>query len=161
MKGCNRIVALLAGLACTALAPPPLAAFGLSDLEGRWRGEGVLALDDEPPQRFRCQIRFRDSARDRSVFSGRCATAQGGQSFVYMLHPLPDGQIRAENRAEQPHELPEEMQGEIGGGLLRFEAGGEALFELRLDGETMHFRIESDRGETRGSGEVSLRRSEG
>ncbi|MCC5988519.1 MAG: hypothetical protein JJT95_12620 [Pararhodobacter sp.] len=158
MKGCMVIVAPLAVMALSAL---PLAAFSLSDLEGRWRGEGVLALAGEPPQRFRCQIRFRDSANERSVFSGRCATAQGAQSFIYMLHPLPEGQIRAENRAEPPHELPDEMQGIIGGGVLRFEADNEALFELRLEGELMRFRVESERGETRGSGEVSLRRVEG
>ena len=154
MRACISIVALVAG---TALLAPPLAAFSLSDLEGRWRGEGVLALEGEPPQRFRCQIRFRDSARERSVFSGRCATAQGGQSFVYMLQPLPEGRIHAENRAEPPHELPDEMQGSIGDGVLRFEAEGEALFELRLEGELMRFRVESQRGETRGNGEVSLR----
>lgn len=155
------IVALLMGMAGMALSAFPLAALSLSDLEGRWRGEGVLALADEPPQRLRCQIRFRDSARERSVFSGRCATAQGAQSFIYMLHPLPEGQLRAENRAEPPHELPDEMQGSIGGGVLRFEAEGEALFELQLEGEIMRFRIESARGDTRGSGDVSLQRIDG
>ena len=158
MRRCKPLVIVLAGLAWAQPAPSPAAAFSLSDLQGRWQGEGVLALADEPAQRFRCRVRFRDSARERSVFSGRCATAQGAQSFVYMLHPAPGGALRAENRAEPPHELPDEMEGRIGDGVLRLEAEGEALFELRLDGEAMHFRIESERGENRGSGEASLQR---
>ena len=153
---------LLAGLVGAVLMMSPLAAMSPADVTGEWRGEGSLALDNEPPQRFRCQVRFLEAPLGRHVFSGRCATAQASQSFVYLLHPLPQGRYRAENRAQPPFELPEEMRGRrIGNGLLRFEAAGEAVFELRLDGDVMRFRIESQRGAARGNGEVSLRRVPG
>ena len=148
-------------MAALALAPAPVSALDLGAFEGRWRGEGSLALDDEPPQRLRCRIRFRESGGGRSVFSGRCATAQAAQSFVYLLHPLPGGQLRAENRAEPPHDLPDEMTGRLhDDSVLRFqaEAGGEGMFELLLADDVMQFRIESERGETTGRGEAVLRR---
>lgn len=150
---------LLAGSIGAVLTVSPLAAISPADVIGEWRGEGALALDNEPSQRFRCRVRFLEAPLERHVFSGRCATAQAAQSFAYLLHPLPQGRYRAENRAQQPHDLPEEMFGRrIGNGVLRFEAEGEALFELRLDGDVMRFRVESRRGAARGNGEVSLRR---
>lgn len=154
-------VRVMVFLVVPALAPASAAAFGLNDLQGRWRGEGVLALADEPPQRLRCLIRFRDSSGGRSVFSGRCATAQAAQSFVYLLHPLGGGRLRAENRAEPPHELPDEMTGSLhDDAVLTFEASGEAVFELRLEGEQIQFSIQSERGETRGRGEAVLQRQQ-
>lgn len=136
-------------LTCVALClAAPVSALTVDQLEGRWQGEGALVLGNEPEQRLRCRIRLRTIDQGQSFFSGRCATAQASQSFTYMLFETPRGRVTAENRAEFPGELPQTMQGIAAPGLLRVEAGEGRVFELRLEGDVMHFRIEGsgDRG---------------
>ncbi|MGY6534630.1 MAG: hypothetical protein ACXIVG_04710 [Pararhodobacter sp.] len=143
---------LLAGLAA-----PAAAAQGLDAFEGRWRGEGQLSLAGEPAQRLRCQLRFRAaSAPDSAVFSGRCATAQAAQSFVYLLRLLSDGTIEARNTTDPPDDLPALMRGTAQDGILRFEARDEALFALRLADDGLHFTIEADTHEGPASGSALL-----
>ncbi len=128
-----------------ALAASPAPALTLDDLSGRWRGEGALSLNNEPAQRLRCQIRFRPVSAGRSVFSGRCATAQAARSFTYMLTVEPGGVVRAENRTEQPDEdMPMVMQGTLNADGLRFAAPEGALFALRPSAEGLDFQLEGD-----------------
>ncbi|HPD91989.1 MAG: hypothetical protein H6900_06240 [Rhodobacter sp.] len=143
---------LVPRLALCLLLAAPAGALTLDTMQGRWRGEGDLRLGDEPAQRFRCQIRLRPIEPGQSFFSGRCATAQAAQSFTYMLFEGADGALRAENRAEGDSELPAVMQGRAAEGLLRFEGGEGALFELRRDGGTLRFVLAGtdSRGPARG-----------
>ena len=158
----KRMLALVVAL---ALGPVPAMAQvmgqagapGFGDLAGRWRGEGQLTLDNEPPRRFRCQIRLRPVDARRAAFSGRCATAQGGQSFVYMLG-LDGGAVLAENRSEPPDDLPSVMRGDLSAGTLRFADAGGALFELSPHAEGLTFRLEGDGPEGFARGAVVLRR---
>lgn len=143
---------LLAGLAV-----PAVQAQGLDAFEGRWRGEGQLSLAGEPAQRLRCQVRFRAAgAPDSAVFSGRCATAQAAQSFVYLLRVQSDGSIEARNTTDPPDDLPARMLGTSQAGTLRFEARDEALFALRLTDDGLHFTIEADTNEGQASGTAVL-----
>jgi len=153
------MIRLVSPLVVALLLPVPVVALTVDQLEGRWQGEGVLLLGDEPEQRFRCRIRLRTISSGQSFFSGRCATAQAAQSFTYMLFEQADGAVRAENRAEPPSELPSVMAGTAAVDLLRVEADGDRLFQLRLDGDTLHFRIEGsgDRGMARGTAEMTRR----
>lgn len=130
----------------------------LDGFEGRWRGDGQLSLSGEPPQRLRCQLRFRLLGDDGAVFSGRCATAQAAQSFVYRLRVLADGAVEAQNTTDPPDNLPRLMSGTAGGGTLRFEVPDEALFLLRLAGDDLHFTIEAETAEGQASGAAYLRR---
>ncbi|WP_333828926.1 hypothetical protein [Pararhodobacter sp.] len=146
-----------------SLAFSPAMALTLDDLAGRWRGEGVLSLNQEPEQRLRCQIRFRPVDAQRSFFTGRCATGQAARSFTYMLTALPGGAVRAENAMQQAEDegLPMEMQGTLGDGILRIEEPGTALFELRLNGEALEFRLEGDGREGFARSQALLHRTEG
>lgn len=144
--------------ACLVIAAVPAGAQTLDDLSGRWRGEGVLSLDQEPAQRLRCQIRFRTIDGGRSFFTGRCATAQAARSFTYMLTAGPDGAVQAENRMEPPEGMPLSMEGSLGNGVLRFEEPGAALFELRLTGAGLEFRLEGDGPEGFARGQAQLAR---
>lgn len=139
------------------VAAMPAGAQDFAPFEGRWRGEGALVLGDEPPQRLRCQIRLRATREDQAAFSGRCATAQGAQGFVYLLSAPEPGLVVAENRSEGPDDLPPRMQGRIDAGALRFEAEGGALFELRRDGAALHFVIagHDSRGPARGEARLA------
>ena len=134
---------LLPALLATAPAGPA-GAEGFAPFEGRWRGEGQLSLDGEPPQRLRCQLRLQSARAGGAVFSGRCATAQAAQSFVYLVQEQPDGRILARNTTDPPDALPREMPGTLDGEKLGFEAEGRALFEFRRVGEGMQFRIEAE-----------------
>lgn len=152
-----RVPPLLVVLVALTASPAP--ALTLDDLAGRWRGEGALSLDDEPAQRLRCQIRFRTVDATRSVFSGRCATAQAARSFTYMLVLGPDDTLHAENRAEPQEEgLPTVMQGTLGSDGLRF-AEGAARFELSLTGEGLDFRLEGDGPQGFARGQAHLQRT--
>lgn len=147
-------------LTCIAMvAATPATALTVDQLEGRWQGEGALVLDNEPEQRLSCRIRLRTINAGQSFFTGRCATAQASQSFTYMLFEGADGAVNAENRAEPPSELPPLMQGHAAPGLLRVEAGEDRLFELRLEGDILHFRIEGtgDRGMAVGAAQLVRR----
>ena len=150
---------LVSALVLALLLPLPAVSLTVDQLEGRWQGEGVLLLGEEPEQRFRCRIRLRTISDGQSFFSGRCATSQASQSFTYMLFERADGAVRAENRAEPPSDLPPLMQGIAQVDLLRLEADEDRVFQLRLDGETLHFRIEGsgDRGMARGTAQMTRR----
>jgi len=141
------------------LATPSLA-LTIDQFEGRWRGEGVMLLDDEPEQRFRCQIRLRPIRQGETFFSGRCATAQAAQSFTYMVFEDAGGAVRAENRAVNRDDLPLLMVGTAAEGLLSFTAEDNALFELRLDGDALEFRIEGEGNQGFASGTALLNRSD-
>lgn len=149
-----------AGLfALALLVPLPAGALGLPALEGRWQGEGVLHLGDEPPQRLRCQVRLRATLGDKVAFSGRCATAQGSQSFVYLLSEPAPGVVMAENRSDPPDDLPARMQGRTDPQGLLFQADGGALFELVREGASLRFVIagHDSRGPARGEALLTLR----
>jgi len=152
-----RICALFLALAL----PIEAAALTLGDLEGRWRGEGTLTLNNEPEQRLRCQIRFRAAAGGRSFFSGRCATAQASRSFTYMLIPSGRGIVRAENQMTMPDTPPQTMEGLLGTDSLRFQGEGQALIELRLVGGELEFRIQGDGSDGFAHGQAQLRRATG
>jgi len=132
--------------------PSGAAALGLDPLIGRWQGEGALVLGDEPPQRLRCQLRLRPAGAATVVFSGRCATAQGAQSFIYLLSEPESGVVLAENRAEPPDDLPLRMQGHAEAGALRFQAESGTSFDLTREGATVRFVITGHdrRGPARG-----------
>lgn len=138
---------LVPALVLALLTAQPLAALTLPQFEGRWRGEGAMVLGDEPEQRFRCQIRLNTTRPGQSFFSGRCATAQAAQSFTYMLTESDAGALSAENRAPTPDDLPPLMTGTALPGLLDLRAEPAALFQLRLEGDTLVFRIEGRGGQ--------------
>ncbi len=135
---------------------PPAAADALAPFEGRWRGAGQLSLDGEPPQRLRCQLRLRRARAGGAVFSGRCATAQAAQSFVYLLQEQPDGGILARNTTDPPDALPPEMLGSLDGDMLGFEAEGQALFELRRVAQGLQFRLEAETSDGFAAGAATL-----
>lgn len=137
----------------------PAAALTVDQLEGRWQGDGTVTLGDEPAQRLSCRIRLRTIDTGQSFFSGRCATAQAAQSFTYMLFETADGAVNAENRSEVASDLPPLMAGRSEPGLLRVEAGEDRVFELRLVGEVLQFRIEGtgDRGLAIGAADLVRR----
>lgn len=144
------IVAALALL--TLLTPLQAGASGLEQLQGRWQGEGEMVLADEPPQRLRCQLRLQPSSQARMFFTGRCATAQGAQSFHYLLSQPQPGVVVAENRSEPPDALPAHMQGIADARGLRFQQESGVSFELVRDGEALRFVIAGHdrRGPARG-----------
>lgn len=132
----------------------PADATTLDAFEGRWQGEGALTLGDEPAQRFRCRIRLRSTGPRQSFFSGRCASAQGSQSFSYMLFDEGGGALSARNWAERlqggrardasdppPDGLPQVMQGQVAPDLLWVADEDGARFELRLEAGGLAFRI--------------------
>lgn len=137
----------------------PADATTLESLQGQWRGEGALTLGSEPEQRLRCQIRLSPVQGGEVFFVGRCATAQGSQSFTYMLRESADGAVEAENRAEGESDLPARMEGRAEPGLVRFQSETGALFELRRDGETLRLIIAGNdsRGPSRGEALLTLR----
>lgn len=141
-----------------ALLAMPAGALTLDALHGRWQGEGALTLGDEPAQRLRCQIRLNPVQPGETFFVGRCATAQAQQSFAYMLFESTDGTLRAENRAEGESDLPPVLQGRAEPGLLRVQADGGAMFELRRDGEALNFTLTGtdSRGPAHGEARLAL-----
>lgn len=145
-----------AALFALCLASPAMAQ-SFAPFEGEWQGEGTLALPGEPAQRFRCRVRLEGTRLSGHVFQGRCATQQGGRTFTYLLREAEGGLIRGENRAED--DLPEEIGGRIEGAILRLGDGDEGLFEMRREGETLHFRLSAEgrQGPTRGEAVLQLR----
>ena len=145
-----------AALFALCLATPAMAQ-SFAPFEGEWQGEGTLALPGEPAQRFRCRVRLEGTRLSGHVFQGRCATQQGGRTFTYLLREAGGGLIRGENRAED--DLPEEIEGRIEGAILRLGDGAEGLFEMRREGETLHFRLSAEgrQGPTRGEAVLQLR----
>jgi hypothetical protein len=137
-----RILPAPALLAMALLSASPAAALTLADLVGRWRGDGVHLIADEPPQRLRCQLRGTPAARG-VVVVGRCATAQGGQSFAWALSDLGSGRILAEDRSPVTDDAAPapSLTGRIGADGLRFDTADGASFQLRRDGDGLLLRL--------------------
>ena len=142
-----------------ALASPAVAQ-NLPAFEGRWRGEGDLALSTEPLQRFRCQLRLEPLRTAETFLVGRCATAQVHQSFAYLLIEDADGTLHAQNTDTVEDSLPPELLGTAAPGLLRLEGADDALLELRRVGETLHFTIAGHDSRGPARGEAVLERRE-
>jgi len=145
-------------IALTALLlATPAPAQTLGPFEGEWQGEGTLALPDEPAQRLRCRLRLEETRLSGTVFQGRCATAQGGRNFTYLLREAEGGMIRGENRAGD--DLPPQIEGRIEGEILRLGDGAQGVFEMRREGTRLHFRrsAEGRQGPTRGEAVLHLR----
>ena len=152
------MIRLFCGAACALFLALPAAATTIDTMAGTWSGEGVAAHRGEPGQRFRCRITLRPQGTGTAMFSGRCATAQGQQSFSYLVLEQADGAVSAQNRSEPPDMLPPRLSGRAGDGTVLVENGPEAMFELRLDADRLRLRIQGmDRG-TPTRGEVFLTR---
>lgn len=147
-------------LVVLALWPSALAALAPEALQGRWQGEGELVLGAEPAERLRCQVHLRPAQGQTLVFSGRCATAQGAQSFVYQLSEAAPGQIEATNRSEPADSLPARMQGTSDAAGLHLRADGGAEFSLVIEGEALRFVIAGHDSRGPARGEAILRRRE-
>jgi hypothetical protein len=122
------------------VAATPAPALTLSDLAGRWRGEGGYVIGTEPPQRLRCQMRGTPTARGVALV-GRCATAQGGQSFAWSLTSRGDGTIRAEDMGPVPDDAPTELSGRIDADGLRFASPDGGSFDLAWDAGGLILRL--------------------
>lgn len=146
---------------CAAMAAPALAG-PFDPFLGQWQGEGTLVLDDEPAERFRCRLRFREMADGAVFFNGRCATAQAAQSFAYTVHPQSDGAVRAENASEgaqdDPDALPMRLTGALDGSRLRFGDDGANGFALEADAETLRFSLQASGPRGRAVGSADLMR---
>jgi hypothetical protein len=131
-----------------ALAPPA-AALTLADLAGSWRGEGVWRAEGEPEQRLRCQLRGVERAQGL-LLQGRCATAQGGQSFAWGL--VQDrGAVTARDEGPQTDDSPPPppVRGRIGPDGLRFDTPGGGRFDLVAGGGGLRLTLTGqDRGRT-------------
>ncbi|MCW1931848.1 hypothetical protein [Pararhodobacter zhoushanensis] len=141
-----------------AMASPAMAQ-SLPAFEGRWRGEGDLALGTEPLQRFRCQLRLEPLRTGETFLVGRCATAQVHQSFAYLLTEDADGTLHAQNTETVEDGLPSDLLGTAAPGVLRLEGSQDALLELRREGETLQFTIAGHdlRGPARGDAVLERR----
>lgn len=115
-------------------------ALTLPDLAGRWRGEGGYVIGTEPPQRLRCQMRGTPTARGVALV-GRCATAQGGQSFAWTLTDLGDGTIRAEDSGPPSDPPATPLSGRIDATGLRFAAPDGGVFDLSRDADGLVLRL--------------------
>lgn len=113
----------------------PAGAFTLPDLAGQWQGEGRVVSGGDPAERLSCRLRGAPGQRDQLVLTGRCATARGGQSFVWVLRDEGEGRIRAEDRRDtRPDELPQVIEGRIGPQGLGFDLPEGGSFELAREG---------------------------
>ena len=138
----------------------PVSAQVLPGFEGRWRGEGDLAVGTEPLQRFRCQLRLEPLRTGETFMVGRCATAQVHQSFAYLLSEDPDGTLHAQVSEAEQDGLPPALRGTAAPGVLRLEGAGDALLELRREGEVLHFTIAGHESRGPARGEARLERRE-
>jgi hypothetical protein len=138
---------ILHKLICPALAllvalhAAPASALTLADLAGRWRGEGGYVIGTEPTQRLRCQMRGTPNARG-VVLVGRCATAQGGQSFAWALSDLGAGRIQAEDRSPVPDDAPGTLTGQIDALGLRFTTPEGGAFVIAPDPAGLVLRLQ-------------------
>jgi len=129
-----RMVPWLAAALVLALAAPA-AALPLADLAGRWRGEGTLTVQGEPPQRVQCQLRGTPSARG-IVVVGRCATAQGGESYAWAVTDLGGGELVAEDRRPatgEPGTPPARLPGRAWPDRLEFSDPDGGTFAIARD----------------------------
>jgi hypothetical protein len=141
-------------MACAAL---PAAATTLEQFAGRWNGAGTAALRGNPAEPFRCRIEIETQGATRAFFTGRCATAQGAQSFDYILEESADGSVRAQNRA-QASSLPSRMSGSASPGQMTFSHSSGEMFELVLSGGTLRLRVQGDLNGHQARGEAFLTR---
>ena len=118
----------------------PAQALDPGQLIGDWRGSGALSLPGQPDQRLRCDLSFAPSATSgRSFLRGRCATAQGGQSFHYRLDQRA-GVLAATREPDAPEDLPQRLEGEMAGETLRL-TGRDVDFLLVRDGAGLSFTL--------------------
>lgn len=119
------------------LSAAPAPALTLADLAGAWRGEGVYARGDDPAQRLRCQMRGVATANGVAL-SGRCATAQGGQSFAWDLSGS-GAQVLAQDRSPRTDDAPAPppSAGRIGADGLRFDTPGGGAFAVVRQGQVL------------------------
>jgi len=150
--------AVLFPLLLLAAAPAP--AQTLTAMLGTWNGEGIAAQGDEPGDRFRCRISLRPEGVTTALFAGRCATAQGQQTFTYLVIERDDGTVSAQNRSEPPDELPPRLSGSAQPGMLRLDDGNGSLFEFSLEGDDLRLRIEGTEAGRPTRGEARLTRQE-
>ena len=148
------LTALALGL---SLAVAPAAATTLEQMAGRWNGAGTAALRGNPADTFRCRIVIETQGASRAFFQGRCATAQGAQSFDYILEEDADGTVRAQNR-DVNSTLPARMGGSANGAQLHFSHQGGDMFELLLSGSTLRLRVQGDINGHPARGEAFLTR---
>jgi hypothetical protein len=141
-------------LLLTALPAPALT---LAELAGAWRGEGVWRVEGEPEQRLRCQMR--GTLRAGGVLlTGRCATAQGGQSFAWSLR-AEAGVVTAQDESPRTDDrpAPAPVEGRIDAAGLRFDTARGGHFELTRDSGGLRLLLTGqDRGR-RVQGEARLR----
>lgn len=130
------------GVALAAmLLAAPAQALDPASLAGLWRGDGVLSVAAQPDQRLRCELRFRASATaGRSFLLGRCATAQGGQSFHYRLDQTGPSALTATREEDAPADLPATLAGLRAGETLSL-IGADVEFLLVRSGADLTFRL--------------------
>lgn len=129
------------------LTTAPAGALTLADLAGQWRGEGVWRAEGEPEQRLRCQLRGVERAQGL-LLSGRCATAQGGQSFAWGLSQQ-GAQVVAQDEGPRTDDTPppQPVRGRIGAEGLRFDTPGGGRFDLVAAGAGLRLTLTGqDRG---------------
>jgi hypothetical protein len=148
----------LAVAAVASLLASPATASTLEQLQGRWNGSGTAALRGNPAEPFRCRIEIETQGATRAFFAGRCATAQGAQSFDYLLQESADGAVIAQNRAQGASSLPARMTGSAAPGRLYFSHSGGSMFELVLSGGTLRLRVQGDINGHPARGEAFLNR---
>lgn len=118
----------------------PAQALDPGQLIGDWRGAGMLSLPGQPDQRLRCDLGFAPSTTPgRSFLRGRCATAQGGQSFHYRLDARA-GALSATREPDAPEDLPQTLDGQMVGETLRL-TGPDVDFLLIRDGAALTFTL--------------------
>lgn len=140
------------------LLPAPLAALTIDQMLGTWSGDGVAAHPGEPAGRFRCRIDLRPQGAGTALFSGRCATTQGQQSFTYLVIESADGTVTAQNRSQPLDSLPAQLRGRSSPGAVQFQDNLDRMFELRLDGARLRLRIQGESGGRPTRGEAFLTR---
>ncbi|MCB1406531.1 MAG: hypothetical protein KDK01_09790 [Rhodobacteraceae bacterium] len=138
--------------------PGPLAALTIDQMLGTWSGDGVAAHPGEPAGRFRCRIELRSQGGGTALFSGRCATTQGQQSFTYLVIESADGTVTAQNRSQPLDSLPARLSGQSSAGTVHFEDNLDRMFELKLEGNRLRLRIQGDSGGRPTRGEAFLTR---
>jgi len=77
------------------------------------------------------------------VVIGRCATAQGGQSFAWALSDVGDGRILAEDRSPVTDDTAPapSLTGRIGPEGLRFDNPDGGSFQLDRDAAGLTLRL--------------------
>ena len=130
---------LLLSVLLASMLPTAGFALTLADLTGAWRGEGSYRIGTEPERRLHCRMRGTAGARGTVILQGRCATAQAGQSFAWMLHDLGDGRIEATDRSPvdiRDDDLPDRLSGRLDAEGLRFATpeGGRFLLQAAPGG---------------------------